>query len=94
MEPIIIWDMEDDSDGNYVHIVVDGGVSQDEVWDVMSNPTNRTVPIDSTGRPATFGWTQTGRYLLVVWEHVEDDPRTIKPVTAYDVPPPMSRKRR
>jgi hypothetical protein len=94
IEPIVIWDLEDDEDGNYVHIVRDGGVSQDEVWDVVSNPKNPTVPSDSTGRPSTFGWTQTGRYLLVVWEHVEDDPRTIKPVTAYDVEPPKSRRRR
>jgi hypothetical protein len=28
-----------------------------------------------------------------VWDHVEDDPRTIKPVTAYDVPPPARRRR-
>jgi hypothetical protein len=23
-EPVIIWDLEDDPDGNYVHIVVEG----------------------------------------------------------------------
>jgi hypothetical protein len=31
IEPIVIWDLEDDEDGNYIHIVRDGGVSQDEV---------------------------------------------------------------
>jgi hypothetical protein len=31
MEPIVIWDPEDDPDGNYVHIVVEHDVSQDEV---------------------------------------------------------------
>ena len=93
IEPIVIWDLEDDEDGNYVHIVRDGGVSQDEVWDVVSNPKNSTVPGDSTGRPSTFGWTQTGRHLIVVWEHVDDNPRTIKPVTAYDVEPPQNRRK-
>jgi hypothetical protein len=48
------------------------------------------VESDSSGRPITFGWTQTGRYLAVVWEHISDDPYTIKPVTAYDTPPPGS----
>lgn len=88
LEPVVIWDLEDDEEGNYVHIVVEHGVSQEEVSDVVGNPDNPTVPSDSSGRPSTFGWTQTGRYLIVVWEHVLDDPRTIYPVTAYDVPPP------
>src|SRR5712691_1617641 len=91
---VVIWDLEDDADGNYVHIVVEHGVSQDEVWEVVSNPHNDTVPSDSSGRPCTFGYTRNGRYLVVVWEHVEEDPRTIRPVTAYDVPPPRSRGRR
>ena len=96
-EPIVIWDMVDDPDGNYVHIVVEHcrGHRWNEVWERWrGDPRNPTVPSDSSGRPSTFGWTQTGRYLLVVWEHVDDDPRTIKPVTAYDVEPPKSRKRR
>lgn len=87
-EPVIIWDLEDDEEGNYIHIVVEHDVSQDDVSDVVSNLENPTVPSDSSGRPATFGWTRTGRYIIVIWEHVEDDPRTIYPVTAYDVPPP------
>ena len=90
-EPIVIWDLEDDEYGNYVHIVIEHDVSQE---DVVGNPANETVPSDSSGNPSTFGWTRTGRFILVVWEHVEDDPRTIKPITAYDVPPRMSRKRK
>jgi hypothetical protein len=27
-------------------------------------------------------------YLAVVWEHVQEDPLTIMPVTAYDAPEP------
>jgi hypothetical protein len=35
----------------------------------------------------TFGYTSSGRYLAVVWEHVDDNPLTIYPITAYDAPP-------
>lgn len=85
---VVIWDLEQDPDGNYVHIVVEHGVTQDEVDDVMSDPANPTTESDSSGRPITFGWTTTGRHLAVVWEHITDDPFTIKPVSAYDAPAP------
>src|SRR6267378_7581626 len=78
---MVIWDLEDDPDGNYVHIVVEHGITQDEVDDVIGNPNNETVPSDASGRPSTFGWTRTGRHIIVIWEHIDDDPRTIKPVT-------------
>ena len=92
-EPIVIWDLEDEPDGNVAHIT-EHGVTQDEVEEVVGNPANKSVPSDTSGRPLTFGWTSTGRYLGVVWEHVSDDPRTIKPVTAFDAPPPARRKKR
>ena len=85
---VVIWDMEDEPEGNFVHFVVEHDVSQDDVDDVMSDPTNPTTESDSSGRPITFGWTQSGRHIAVVWELVSDDPCTIKPVTAYDAPPP------
>jgi hypothetical protein len=90
----VIWDLEEDPDGNYVHIVVEHGVTQDEVDDVVSDPTNPTAESDSSGRPITFGPTRTERYIAVVWEHVLDDPYTIKPVTAYETPPPRADDRR
>jgi hypothetical protein len=64
------------------------------VDDVVGDPANPTVDSDSSGRPVTFGWTRTGRHLAVVWEFVSDDPYTIKPVTAYDTPPPSGRSGR
>jgi uncharacterized DUF497 family protein len=85
-DTIVIWDLEDDPDGNVAHIA-EHGISQDEVADVVCELSNETVPSDSSGRPSTFGWTQTGKHIIVVWEHVGDDPRTIYPVTAYEVPP-------
>ena len=47
-EPIVIWDLEDDPDGNYVHIVVEHDISQDEVEDVVGDPSNATVASDSS----------------------------------------------
>ncbi len=91
-EPLIIWDMEDDPDGNYHHIVTEGhGVTVEEVEEVLQHPLNETVPSHSSGNPATFGWTTTGKHIVVIWEHVDDDPRTVYPITSYEVPP---RKRR
>ena len=93
IEPILIWDLPDDADGNGVHIA-EHGITPEEVESVMQNPSNPTEPSDSTGRPLTFGWTDTGRFIAVVWEHIEDDPRTIYPVTAYETSPPAPPKKR
>jgi hypothetical protein len=93
-EPVIIWDLQDDPDGNYVHIVVEGhGVTAEEVDEVLRNLSNETTESHSSGYPATFGWTRTGKHIIVIWEHVDDDPRTVYPITAYEVPP-RKRKRR
>lgn len=69
------------------------GVTQNEVDDILAEPMNPTVESDSSGRPVTFGWARTGRHLAVVWELASDDPLTIKPVTAYEVPPPSQHSR-
>ena len=47
-----------------------------------------TVISRSSSNNVTFGYTDGGRYLAVVWEHVQDDPLTIMPITAYDAPEP------
>ncbi len=93
-EPIVVWDSPEDDDGNYVHIVVERGVSQDEVADVLQNPSNESVLSRSSGRPMTFGWTSTGLHLAVVWEHVDDDPYTVRPITAYQTQETRTRNRR
>jgi hypothetical protein len=85
----IIWDLEDDQDGNYWHIVVEGhGVTKDEVEEVLLDPDNPVVESRTSGQPMTFGWTSAGQYIVVVWEDALDDPRMIYPITAYPVPPP------
>ncbi len=83
----IIWDLDDDPEGNVQHILAHD-LSKGEVEDVLCNPANSTAESKSSGNPVTFGWTTTGRYIIVVWEHVQDDPLTMYPITAYEVSPP------
>jgi hypothetical protein len=89
MAPRIIWDLEDDPDGNFFHIVTERhGITAEEVDEVLSNPRNPTIHRRESGNPITFGWTEQGQYIAVVWEHILDDPRTVKPITAYPTNPP------
>jgi hypothetical protein len=84
MNPTVIWD--DQPGGNVEHVALNG-LTPDEVDEVLldnSIPIGRTR---STGRPCRFGWTSTGKYIIVVWDVVLDDPPVIRPRTAYEVPP-------
>jgi uncharacterized DUF497 family protein len=83
----VIWDLEDDPDGNVQHIQ-EHGISMDEVEEVLYSRQSEDAKSRSSGRMITFGYTSTDRYLAVVWEHVDDDPLTVYPITAYDAPEP------
>ena len=75
----IIWDLEDDPEGNVQHCA-QHGVTKEEVFEHATD-----VDISrSSGRPVVFGDTSTGRHLMVVYEEIDAD--TVYPVTAYDVP--------
>ncbi len=78
----ILWDLEDDLDGN-VHHCAEHGISQEEVEEVLLNPTDVDIS-QSSGRPVVFGDTSTGKHIMVVYEEV--DPDTVYPITAYEVP--------
>ena len=88
----IIWDLDDDPDGNVQHIA-EHGVTVEEVEDVLHDARTRTGRSRSSGRPEAFGETSTGKYITVIWEEVCDDPRTIYPITADEVPRPQGRQR-
>ena len=62
------------------------GVSQDDFEYVFSNPTSKGYS-RSSGLPAVWGYTEDGRYILAVFEELDDV--TILPVTAYEVPEPQ-----
>lgn len=75
----IIWNEE--PDGNVEHMA-EHGLTPDDVEEVLFNPLDRDIS-RSSGLPIVFGFTPDGRYILVVYEQIDEI--TIYPVTAYDV---------
>ena len=67
--------------GNVEHIG-EHGLTPEDVEEVMFNPVDRDVS-RSSGLPIVFGFTPDGKYILVVYEQIDD--ATVYPVTAYDV---------
>lgn len=74
----IIWNEE--PGGNVEHIGEHGLTQEDE--EVLFNPVDRDVS-RSSGLPIAFGFTPDGRYIMVVYEQIDDV--TIYPLTAYDL---------
>lgn len=85
MDVTVIWDEE--PGGNVDH-VAENGLTPDEVDEVLLDETLSTAFSNSTGRPCKFGSTSTGKYIIVVWGEVNEEPRMIYPVTAYEVTEP------
>lgn len=82
------WDDPTDPDGNTAHIA-EHGLTRDEVESVVRDRNASYGVSDSTGRPAVFGTTYTGRYIFVVYETLNPvDPMIVRPVTAYEVSEP------
>ena len=88
-----IWDEEDDHEGNVAHFA-EHGVTMEEAEEVLLDRKSETEISRSSGNYITFGWTSAGRHLAIVWQHVMDDPRTIRPVTGYETEPRRRRRRK
>ena len=85
---LVDWDDLDDAEGNASHIG-EHGLTPEEVESVLLDPHADHDTSGSTGRPVVFGTTNTGRFIIVVYEVLNaDDPLIVRPVTAYDVPEP------
>ena len=82
MFEFILWDLDEDSEGNVFHCA-QHGVTKEEVEEVFLNAMDVDIS-RSTGRPVVFGETKTGRHLMVVFEAI--DKNTVYPITAFDVP--------
>ena len=89
----ILWDLEDDPDGNVQHMAANDVTVEEYVEVFIGNYEEATFSRES-GRPITFGWTSTGMHIAVVWDEVQsEDPLIIRPVTAFETPT-KRRKRR
>lgn len=80
----ILWDSEDDSEGNVQHIW-DHGLDVDDVEWVLGGPEYEGNS-RSTGLPVVWGYTPDGTFFIVVYQEIDQD--TIRVVTAYEVPEP------
>lgn len=89
----VLWDLEDDPEGNVQHLA-EHGITMDDAEDVLSDPDSSTTTSNSSSCSITFGETRDGRYLAVVWETALEDPLTIYPITAYEAPRPHRQHRK
>ena len=83
----IDWDDPDDPEGNVAHLA-ENDVTPAEFEEVLSRPEGRDDVSRTTGRPVRFGWTSTGKHLIIVFEIADDGGFVIvRPITAYEVDP-------
>jgi uncharacterized DUF497 family protein len=81
----VIWDTE--PGGNVEHIA-EHGLTPEEVEEVLLDDTIPSEVSRSSGRPCKFGYTSTGKHIIVAWDEVCEDPLMIYPATAFEVPEP------
>lgn len=77
----LLWDLDDDADGNTSHIA-EHGLTKDDVAHALATAYKESHS-NSTGRDISFGFTEDGREIAVVYEVIDDV--QIYPVTAYEV---------
>ena len=90
---VIIWDDDDDRDGNSWHICVEGhGLTREEVEDVLRDEESDIEFSRSSGRPTAIGWTSSGERIAVVFEEMSEDPKIVYPISAYPAPPKRNKR--
>ncbi len=68
-----------------VEHIAEHGISQDDFEYVVCNPLSKGFS-RSSGLPAAWGYTEDARYIMAVYEELDEV--TLLPVTAYEVPEP------
>jgi uncharacterized DUF497 family protein len=80
----IIWDDENDPNGNVEHIA-GHGLTMEDVEYVLRNPINEGVS-RSSRFPVIWGYTADEVFIIVVYEQVGEG--AVRVITAYEVPEP------
>jgi hypothetical protein len=89
----VIWDLEDDRNGNVQHIARNG-VTKEEVEEVLDGHYHEYFfSREEPNNPITFGETTTGKHIAVLFEVVDPVPPTVRPITAFEAPPPAKPKK-
>jgi uncharacterized DUF497 family protein len=85
-----VWDAEDDPHGNVQHIA-EHDLTVEEVETVLAAPASEGHST-STEYPAVWGYVPDGRFIIVVYEAIDED--TLRVITAYEVPEPKARRKK
>ena len=86
LDAMVIWDEYDEIPCNESHIA-EHGLTREEVESVLVNDDAESRTSNSSDRPCMFGWTNTGKFVIVVFEVVCEDPQMLYPITAYEIEP-------
>ena len=76
--PHLLWDLDDDPEGNVQHVARHGLTKADVMNDPEGEDQSR-----SSGQPIAFGRTRHGERIALVYEQIDDD--TVYPITAFPV---------
>jgi hypothetical protein len=58
-------------------------ISPEDFEEVVMHPVD-VIKSESSGNPAAFGYTQDRRFIIAIYEYLDD--MTVIPKTAYEVP--------
>jgi hypothetical protein len=81
----VIWD---ETHGGNVEHVEEHDLTTDDVDHVLENYESEGFS-RSSGRPCIFGHVPDGRYIIVIYEEIDD---AVLPVTAYEIRGPGERR--
>ena len=87
-DALLDWDEQDDIGGNAAH-VAEHGLTPQEIESALLDDRTTFDVSHSSGLPIAFGFTDSGRFIAVVFDVLNpSDPLIIRPITAYEVPEP------